>query len=103
MTETAMSTDLLQALQIITKLRIDTVGEDLRVFAVNNIALTIEEPGWDLVLSWVLDDGNDSLQFFGSELTGAISHYQLLLPPHLKFSAYRLLRSTSAFLQTKFE
>ena len=104
MTKTTMSTDLLQALQIITKLRVDTVGENLRVFAIHNIALTIEEPGWDFVLGWILDDGNDSLQFFGSELTGAISYDQLLLPsPYLKFSAYRLLRSTSAFLQTKLE
>ena len=81
MTKTTMSTDLLQALQIITKLRVDTVGENLRVFAIDNITLTIEEPRWDLVLSWVLDDGNDSLQFFGGELTGTISHDQLLLPP----------------------
>jgi hypothetical protein len=56
-----MSTDLLQALQIITKLGVDTVGENLRVFAIDDIALTIEEPGRDLVLGWILDDGNDSL------------------------------------------
>jgi hypothetical protein len=74
MTKTTMSTDLFQALQILTKFRVNIVGENLRVFAIDNVALTIKEPGWDLVLSWILDDGNDSLQFFGSELTGAISH-----------------------------
>jgi hypothetical protein len=68
-TETTMSTDLLQALEIITKLGIDTVGENLGVFTINNIALTIEEPGGDLVLGRVLDDGDDSLEFFGGELT----------------------------------
>jgi len=69
-TETTMSTDLLQALQVITKLGVDTVGENLRVLAIDDIALTIEEPGWDLVLSWVLDDGNDTLELFGGEFTG---------------------------------
>ena len=104
MTKTAMSTDLLQALQIFTKLRVDTVGENLRVFAIDNITLTIEEPGWDFVLGWVLDDGNDSLQLFRGKLSGATSHDQLVLPPLCpKISAYRLLRSTSAFLQTKLE
>ena len=69
MTETTMSTDLLQALKIITKLGVDTVGENLRVLAIDDIALTIEEPGGDLVLSGVLDDGDNSLEFFGGEFT----------------------------------
>jgi hypothetical protein len=63
-TKTTMGADLLQAFQIITKLGVDAVGENLAVFAVDNIALTIEEPGWDLVLGGVLDDGDDSLKFF---------------------------------------
>jgi hypothetical protein len=44
----------------------------LRVFAIDDIALTIEEPGWDLVLGGVLDDGNNSLEFFGGELTSTV-------------------------------
>lgn len=61
MTETTVSADLLQALQVITELGVDTVGQDLGVLAVDNIALSVEEPGGDLVLSRVLDDGDDSL------------------------------------------
>ena len=72
MTETTMSTDLLQAFQIITELGVDTVGENLRVLAIDDIALTIEEPGWDLVLGGVLDDGDNSLEFFRGELTGTV-------------------------------
>jgi hypothetical protein len=64
-----MSTDLLQALQIVTQLGVDTVGENLGVLAIDDIALTIEEPGGDLVLCRVLDDRDDSLEFFGCELT----------------------------------
>jgi hypothetical protein len=43
-TETAMRPDLLQALKILTELRVDTVGKDLRVLAIDDIALTVEEP-----------------------------------------------------------
>jgi hypothetical protein len=71
-TKTTMSADLLQAFQIITKLGVDTVGENLRVFAIDDIALTIEKPGWNFVLSWVLDDGNNSFEFFGGELTSTL-------------------------------
>ncbi len=69
MAETTVSTDLLQALEIVTEFGVDTVGQNLRVFAIDDIALTIEEPGWDLVLGGVLDDGDNSLEFFRSELT----------------------------------
>ncbi len=64
-----MSTNLLQALEIVTELGVDTVGENLRVFTIDDIALPIEEPGGDLVLGRVLDDRDDSLEFLGGELT----------------------------------
>jgi hypothetical protein len=70
-TKTTMSADLLQAFQIIAELGIDTVGEDLRVLAIDDIALTIEEPGRDLVLSGVLDNGDDTFEFFGGKFTGS--------------------------------
>jgi len=71
-TKTTMSTDFLQSLEIITELRVNSVSENLRVLAIDDIALTIEEPGWDLVGSWVLNDGDNSLEFFGCEFTGTI-------------------------------
>lgn len=43
-TKTAVSPDLLQALQVITELRVDTVGEDLNVLAIDNVAPAVEEP-----------------------------------------------------------
>ena len=88
--ETTVGTDLLQALKIITELGVDTVGEDLGVLAVDNVALTVEEPLYhcqtnppgklygaatyagDLVLGGVLDDGDDTLELFGRKLTGAV-------------------------------
>ena len=43
-TQTAVSADLLQTLKVITELGVDTVGQNLRVLAINNIALTVEKP-----------------------------------------------------------
>ena len=49
MTETTVSADLLETLEIVTELGVDTVGEDLGVLTVNNVALPVKEPGRDLV------------------------------------------------------
>ena len=73
MSETSVGTDLLQSLEIITELGVDTVGEDLGVLAIDNVALPVEEPARDLVLSGALDYGNDALELFGGEVTGAAS------------------------------
>lgn len=43
-TETTVGTDLLEALKIVTELGVNTVGEDLGVLAVDDIALPVEEP-----------------------------------------------------------
>lgn len=71
-TETTVRADLLQALEILTELGVDTVGDDLRVLAVGDVALSVEEPGGDLVLGGVLDDGDDTLEFFGGDITSTI-------------------------------
>lgn len=49
--QAAVSADLLEALQVVTELGVDAVGEDLRVLTVDNVALPVEEPGRDLVYS----------------------------------------------------
>jgi hypothetical protein len=107
-TETTVGADLLEALEIVTELRVDTVGKNLRVLAVDNVALSVEEPAGNLVLRGVLDNGDDSLQLFRGELTGAVYHGQNhMLDTEtarvVSLKAYRLFRSTSAFLQTKLE
>lgn len=70
MTETTVGTHLLEALEILTELGVDAVGQNVRVLAVDDVALSVEEPGGDLVLGRVLDDGDDALELFGGELTG---------------------------------
>jgi hypothetical protein len=43
-TETSVCADLLEALKVVTELGVDTVGEDLAVLTLDNIALPVEEP-----------------------------------------------------------
>ncbi len=44
MSQTTVSADLLQALEILTKLAVDAVGKDLRILTVDNITLPVQEP-----------------------------------------------------------
>ena len=57
-----MSTNLFQTLQIVTQLRVDTIRQDLRIFAVNNVFLSVQEPSRNLELRRVLDNRHNSLQ-----------------------------------------
>lgn len=71
-TKTTVSTDLLETLKIVTELGVNVVGEDLVILAVNDITLSVEEPSGNLVLCWVLDDGDNSLELFGGKFTSTI-------------------------------
>jgi hypothetical protein len=64
MTQTTMSANLLQPLKILAQFVIHSVCQNLRVFAVHNIPLSIEEPGWDFILSWILNYGDNAFEFF---------------------------------------
>ena len=72
MTETTVGADTLQALEILTDLAIDTVGDHVVVLAIADVALSVQEPGGDLVLKGVLEDGDEALEFFGRKFTGAV-------------------------------
>jgi hypothetical protein len=78
-TKTTMSTNLLQALQIFTKLGVQSIGNVLRVFTILDILLSVEKPIWDLVLARVLHDGHDSFKFVVGEFTStAINSFKIL-------------------------
>lgn len=68
-----MSTDLLQALQILTQFAVHAVCQHLGVLAINNVPLPIEEPSRDFVLCRILDDSDDTFEFFGGDFTGAVA------------------------------
>ena len=103
-TETTVRTDLLEALQVVTELRVDTVGKNLRGLAVNNVPLPVQEPHRDLELRGVLDDGNETLELIRVKLASAVgTDLSSTLAPASQnaHTTYRLFRSTSAFLQTR--
>jgi len=76
-TETTMSTDLLETLQVLTHLVVKTVGQELGVLAIDEVLLSVEEPLGNLVLSGVLHDGNETLELFVGKLTGSIEMNQI--------------------------
>jgi hypothetical protein len=73
MSNTPVSADLLQSLQIFTKFVIESIGEELRVLSIDNILLSVEEPVGNFVLSGVLDDGDDTFKFLSRKFTSPTS------------------------------
>jgi len=72
MSETPVTADLLQPLEILTELRVDIVGQDLAVLSVYNILLSVEEPQWNLELCRVLHDIHDSFELVRVQVTSAL-------------------------------
>lgn len=81
--KTTMGTDLLQSLQIFTKFALHAVCQNLGVLAIDDVALSIEEPRWDLVLCRVLDDCDNSLEFFGCDFTSSAQYVSPLAAPDI--------------------
>jgi len=79
MSQTTVSTDLFQSLQIFTELAVQTVGQDLVGFSIHNVTLSVQKPGWDLELSWVLNDRHNSLQFVGVQFTSTLVQIDISL------------------------
>lgn len=71
-TETAVGTDLLQALQVLTELGVQGGGRQLQVLAVDDVLLPVEEPVGDLVLAGVGDDGQHLLDLLLAALSGTL-------------------------------
>eukprot|EP01083_Nonionella_stella_P189889 703251_1 len=79
MPQTTVSTNLLHPLNIITKLGIEVLGENLGVLSCLNILLPIEEPKRDLELTRVLNDSNKLLNLISGELSGTLVYINLSL------------------------
>jgi hypothetical protein len=58
-TDTTVAADLLQKLQVITKLGVQGVGQQLHILAVALVLLSVEEPVRNLVLARVLHDADE--------------------------------------------
>ena len=71
MSNTPVSTDLLQSFQVFTKFVVKCVGKELSILSIHNILLSVEEPFGDFVLSGILDDCDDTFEFFGREFSSS--------------------------------
>ncbi len=60
-TKTTVTSDSLQSLDVFTELDVNTVGGGLGVLAVLVVLLSVQEPVGDLVLTWVSDNGHNSV------------------------------------------
>jgi hypothetical protein len=67
-----MRPNFLQSLQVVTKLGVNSVREDLGVLSIDDVLLSIKEPCGDFELGGVLDDSHESLELIGVEITGTI-------------------------------
>jgi hypothetical protein len=85
-TQTSVCADLLQPFEVLAQLVLHLVSQYLRVLAVDDITLSVEKPGGDLVLGRVLDDGDDALEFFGGDFSGAASNCVNRLSPTRRIS-----------------
>lgn len=94
------------ALEVLTKLVIEVVSDNLGVLAVLDVLLSVQEPVGDLVLTGVLKDNDNTLELFVGKLSSTMLKNKSVtlasrdLANRLRGKTYRLLRSMSAFLQT---
>ena len=77
--KTSVGTDLLKTLKVLTELVVKLVDKQVRVLALSEVTLSVKEPAGNLVLSGVLDDGDDSLELFDSEFTGSLGERNISL------------------------
>lgn len=71
MSQTSVSSDLLESLQVLSELGVNTVGDELRPVALTNISLSVEEPLGDVVFSGLGKNVVDLINVLFSQLTSS--------------------------------
>uniref|UniRef100_F6RW16 Uncharacterized protein n=1 Tax=Ciona intestinalis TaxID=7719 RepID=F6RW16_CIOIN len=69
--QTPVSTNLLQTFDVFTKFVVKLVGKNLTKLAITNILLSIQKPVGNLVLARVLHDRDDAINLIIGKLPGA--------------------------------
>jgi hypothetical protein len=73
---TNIAPDLLQALEIVTELGVESRRDDLGVATILNILLPVKEPVGNFVLAGVGDNHHESLKLSGGELASPVGTQQ---------------------------
>ena len=71
MSQTSVSSDLLESLQVLSELGVDTVGDELSPVAFTNISLSVEEPLGNVVVSGLGKNVVDLINVFFIEFSSS--------------------------------
>ena len=91
MSQTSVSSDLRESLQVLSELGINTVGDELRPGAFTDISLSVEEPLGNVVVSGLGEDVVDLINVLFPQFTSSKEKFRF--KKKRAFSAYLLLRS----------
>ena len=85
MSQTSVSSDLLESLQVLSELSVNTVGDELRPVAFTDISLSVEEPLGDVVVSGLGKNIVDLINVLFFQLTSSKGNRQVrpILMPSL--------------------
>jgi hypothetical protein len=72
----------LQSPQVFTELVVQTIGQNLAVFSILYILLSVQEPIWDLVLAWILHNGDHTFHLILSEFSSPLGEVNVCFPQH---------------------
>lgn len=70
------------SLQIFTKFVVQTIGQDLAVLAILHTLLSTQNPVWDLILAWILHNGDHTFHLILSELSSSLGEINVCFPQH---------------------
>lgn len=78
--QTAVGTNLSQTVQVLAKLEVEIVRNELRILAIPKVFATIEKPLRDLKLKRILNNRNDALDLCLAKLTRPACQVDIGLP-----------------------
>jgi len=79
MTETSVLLTSTHSFEIFTELSIKCVRDQLRVLSITGVALSVQEPFWDVVINGISQDIINGLNLFFCQLTSALVNINLSL------------------------
>ena len=92
MSQTSVSSDLLESLQVLSELSVNTVGDELRPVAFTDISLSVEEPLGDVVVSGLGKNIVDLINVLFFQLTSSKRNRQVRRSKMTIFSCLPLVK-----------
>ncbi|MDD2840529.1 MAG: hypothetical protein PHY80_05445 [Rickettsiales bacterium] len=71
--DTLVTSDLVQSFDVFSEFGFENVGSDLKVLSFLVIFLSVEEPSWDTVSFWIVDDVGNTITLGFGQLSGSES------------------------------